>query len=266
MIGQKNLQAKIDDMIDRDTFPRFLILEGVYGSGKKLMANQIAKKLGGYSVTIEPKIDAIRTMIEQSYKVSNKTVYIIPDADAMSMGAKNALLKVTEEPPNQSYFIMTVQDSYNTLDTIRSRACVLQMDAYTGAEIASLVSPNINPLIYQQMCETPYDVMLVKKYGLDEFVSFVRLVVDNIAEVSGANVFKIGDRISLNKDDADKYDLRLFWRAFIAECLRRCPTNWTKYCTSAYLTTRCLQDIRNPSISKQMTFDKWLLDIRKEWM
>lgn len=266
MIGQVRLQAQIDELIANNNFPRFLILEGRYGSGKKLMANNIAKKLGGYVITIDTKVDAIRNMIERCYKLSNKTVYIIPDADTMSLAAKNALLKVTEEPPNNAYFIMTVQDVYNTLETLRSRAIVYRMDNYTSAEIASLVSPNIDPLIYLQMCETPYDVMMVKKYGIDEFMCFVNLVVDNIAEVSSANVFKIGDKVSLAKDDADKYDLRLFWQAFIAECLRRCPADWNKYCTGAYITTRCLHDIQNPTISKQMTFDKWLLDIRKEWM
>lgn len=268
MIGQKRIQNRISALIDNGAFPRFSIITGQYGCGKKTLAKQIAKQLKGFVVEVEPKIDGIREMIEQSYKVATLTMYVIADADTMSVAAKNALLKVTEEPPNNAYFIMTLQDSANTLDTIRSRGTIFQMDAYTPEEIMLCVGTTtdrdtLNRFV--QLCDTPYAVQLLKSYDAKQFSDYVTLVVDNIAEVSGVNAFKIADRINLS-DDASKYDLIVFWRAFSAECLKRFKTNPIKYARAIEITSGYMQDLRTSSLNRMYIFDMWLLDIRAEWM
>ena len=134
MIGQKHLQSRIEQLITDRTFPRFSILVGPKGSGKKTFANWIITKIVrhealSYSqVCPDVKIDTIRQIIESAYKTISTNIYVIPDADTMSNAAKNALLKVTEEPPNNAYFIMTLEDENNTLETIRSRGTVFHMD------------------------------------------------------------------------------------------------------------------------------------------
>lgn len=268
MIGQKRIQSKISALIDNGAFPRFSIITGQYGCGKKTLAKQIAKQLKGFMVNVEPKVDGIREMIEQSYKTATRTVYIIADADMMSVAAKNALLKVTEEPPNNAYFIMTLQDSANTLDTIRSRGTIFQMDAYTPEEIMLCVGTTtdrdtLNRFV--QLCDTPYAVQLLKSYDAKQFSDYVTLVVDNIAEVSGVNAFKIADRINLSGDDS-KYDLTVFWRAFSAECLNRFKTNPMKYARAIEITSGYMQDLRTSSLNRSYMFDMWLLDVRAEWM
>ena len=45
MIGQVNLLNKIDKLVENG-FPRFVLLVGEKGSGKKLMSREIANKLG----------------------------------------------------------------------------------------------------------------------------------------------------------------------------------------------------------------------------
>lgn len=268
MIGQKRLQDRITALIDNGTFPRFSIITGQYGSGKKTLAKQIAKQLDGFVVNIEPKVDGIREMIEQSYKVATLTVYVIADADTMSVAARNALLKVTEEPPNNAYFIMTLQDAMGTLDTIRSRGTIFQMDAYTPEEIMLCVGTTtdrdtLNRFV--QLCDTPYAVQLLKSYDAKKFSDYVTLVVNNIAEVSGVNAFKIADRIDLT-GEGEKYDLTVFWRAFSAECLKRLPTNPIKYANAIHITSGYMQDLRTSSLNRSYIFDMWLLDIRAEWM
>lgn len=268
MIGQKRIQSRISALIDNEAFPRFSIITGQYGCGKKTLAKQIAKQLKGFVVEVEPKIDGIREMIEQSYKVATLTVYVIADADTMSVAARNALLKITEEPPNNAYFIMTLQDSANTLDTIRSRGTIFQMDAYTPEEIMLCVGTTtdrdtLNRFV--QLCDTPYAVQLLKSYDARQFSDYVTLVVDNVAEVSGVNAFKIADRINLS-DDASKYDITVFWRAFSAECLKRFKTNPIKYARAIEITSGYMQDLRTSSLNRMYIFDMWLLDIRAEWM
>ena len=172
------------------------------------------------------KIDTVREIITQAYKRITTMVYIIPDADSMSNAAKNALLKVTEEPPNEAYFIMTLEDENNTLETIRSRATMFHMDRYTPDEIEEHFKQRFGVVwdreidIIRELCSTPGDVETIMTYDATNFYDYVQLVVDNISEVSLANALKISEKIAL-KDESDKYDLKLFWRAFQSVCIDR---------------------------------------------
>lgn len=274
MVGQKHLLQTIDTLIKNNTFPRFAILSGDKGSGKKLVADIVAHKLSDTVINIGIKVDDIRDMIKSVYKLTTPCVYIIADADNMSLAAKNALLKVTEEPPNNAYFIVTLQDANRTLDTIRSRGVVFTMEIYTTVEIEEYIKNNIdygdNMRIYMDLCENIGDVIALNSYDVEKFYDHVELVVDNIAIVSGANSFKIGDKINLKNDDT-KYDLILFFRAFIAVCANRAANemnvgnksemqmflNWMK------ITCRYLRELGINGINKLATFDCWLLDIRE---
>ena len=121
MIGQRVLRDRITGQIIKGRFPRFSIIIGEKGSGKKTLATEIRHQLFANEVVTDTKVDSIREIIELAYKVNDTTVYIIPDCDNMSSAAANALLKVTEEPPKNAYFILTCENEENLLQTIRSR-------------------------------------------------------------------------------------------------------------------------------------------------
>ena len=272
MIGQTHLQSSLNLLIANGTFPRFSIFVGPKGSGKKTVAQFIRHKFrDALFADIGIGVDAIRDIISNVYKVTSPIIYLIADADNMSNAAKNALLKVTEEPPNNAYFIMTLEDENNTLDTIRSRGTVFHMDRYTPdeieeyARIAYLPKLTHDPII-TDLCETPGDVDILVKMGIQEFYDYVQLVVDNIAEVSLANVFKISSKIAL-KDDAEGYDLRLFWKAFYKVCGDRFFVSLEqKYFEPMGVTNEHLQKLKVKGINRQMLFDNWILEIRNLWM
>lgn len=69
-------------------------------------------------------VDQIRELIEAMQKtpqVSQAKVAIVDPADAMNESASNALLKMLEEPPPHSYFILVSDYFDRLLPTIRSR-------------------------------------------------------------------------------------------------------------------------------------------------
>ena len=276
MIGQVNLQSRIEQMISDGTFPRFSILVGPKGSGKKTLAHWIYQKLGaGTFINLGISVDTVRQCIIGSYRLlGTQAVYLFADADNMSNAAKNALLKVTEEPPNEAYFIMTLEDENNTPETIRSRGTVFHMDRYTPTEIGEYYSDNYfneddacwgsREAIIKKLCETPGEVDILSKDVL-LFYDFVQLVVDNIAEVQLANAFKISEKIAL-KDGAEGYDLKLFWRAFYRLCGDRFFIGLEqKYSDPMAITNKYLQKLRIKGINRQMLFDNWLLEIREVW-
>lgn len=277
MIGQERIQERVLNLIESNKFPRFCLLVGEQGSGRKTIAQWIGEQLDAVVDMCGIDVDSVRNVIEHSYNTSQPMLYIFPDADNMSLAAKNALLKVTEEPPRNARFIMTVMSTSNVLPTIESRAFVLRTDSYSIRDIVKYYREIVTSYrgevavreewrdIFAKYCSTPGDVNLLCSYDIDEFDKFVHTVVQNIDKVSGSNSFKIGSRLDLGTDEK-KYDLALFWKAFIVVCFDSLASNPFKYISGVTITSRYKDELRLAGINKQMCFDNWLLDIRKEWM
>lgn len=115
--------------------PAAFLFAGPTGSGKKEAAEAIIRSLLGRIenapdlIRIQPvknsiKIETIRELIGRlALKPFEKEriVVLIEEADAMTEGAANALLKTLEEPPDYVLFILMTTRSERLPSTIRSR-------------------------------------------------------------------------------------------------------------------------------------------------
>lgn len=275
MIGQKRLQDIFKLLIHNSEFPRFCVLTGQIGSGKKTMCDWIVDEFRkrNSSVTAyklpDVRIDTIREMISTSYRATEPMIYIIADADTMSVQAKNSLLKITEEPPNNAYFIMTLESAEMTLETIRSRASIFQLDPYTSDEIRAYskrlgVSKADELGMVCDICDVPGDVEHMKQYGVKEFYDYVNKVVDNIDVADGANVFKASDKLAV-KQDSEGYDVKLFLRAFMAVCAERMRKEPLRYATGTSITSKYMSQLGIRGVSKSMLIDAWIIELRRYW-
>lgn len=261
MIGQKNLLTILNNQLVDDKLARFIIIVGEAGSEKNFVAKELAKQNNILCIEVpDCKIDTIRQMINDAYTVAKPTIFSITNADDMSVNAKNALLKVTEEPPNKARFVMTLQNISNTLDTIKSRATIYQADKYSKNQLEEYCNTKgyKDKELLLNICSTPGDIDLINSYGAKNFYEFVCKVTDNIATVSGANSFKIAKSLKL-KDTDEGYDLALFFKTFFLVCIMN---NWFN---GGALTGKYLADLHFKSVNKQMLFDAWLLKIREVW-
>ena len=88
MIGQERLRNMFKLFVEGNQLPRFSILTGVAGIGKKTLCKWLGDEMQERGFTIyklpDIKIDSIREMIDLSYKAVNPTLYVIADADNMS--------------------------------------------------------------------------------------------------------------------------------------------------------------------------------------
>jgi hypothetical protein len=211
------------------------------------------------------RVETIRQMIEDAYTVQEFTVMIIPDADTMSLNAKNALLKITEEPPKNVMFIMTLKDLSNTLDTIKSRATCFQMDIYTIDEILEYAKLSNEDSKILAVCETPGEVDLMKKCGVKELSEYVNRVIDNIAEVQPANAFKSSSKLAIKNDEG--IDLGLFWKVFIDQCAYRMISSEERerYARGVICTSDFVRCLNSNNVNKSQLYDSWVFDIRKVW-
>ena len=267
MIGQSKVLMNID-RIGEDNFPRFSIICGPKHGGKKLIAKEISKLLGAQIITSDIKVDAIREIIALAYKQTEPVVYLLPDADKMSAAAKNALLKITEEPPQRAYFIMTLVDINNTLQTLKSRGTVINLDPYTPDELmayADMQGYEVDEQeenIIMNICSVPGEIDLIMRYDITQFYSFVETVINNIGIVNGANAFKIASRFNYKEGDGG-WDISLFFKAIMyasRQLMIETPSRELKDIIK--VTSKYLSQLSINGVNKSSTVDMWILETR----
>ena len=278
MIGQNNILSWVNDNVDN--FPHFIVLIGSSGCGKRTLSKVIANKLSCVYAECSVTVDAVREVIDSSYQSKTRVLYCFADADNMRPQAKNAMLKITEEPPENAYFCLTVTDSSSLLDTIKSRAMVFNMEAYTEREIAEYAidkynSSEYNPAakddlpIIKQLCGTPGEVNMLVSYEPRAFMDYVQLVFENIAEVEPANAFKSSNKLALKNDEG--YDLALFLKGFTYFCIKAISPDddldkTHRLCEGIIVTTKALNKVGKLGVNKQQLYDKWVFEIREKWL
>jgi len=90
-------------------------------------------------ISREIKIEAVRSigaLVEVSAHRAGMRVVFLAPAEALNAPAANALLKMLEEPPPRTMFLLTSDRVDDVLPTIRSR-CVLIRVAPPGADLAA---------------------------------------------------------------------------------------------------------------------------------
>lgn len=148
---------------NRDVHPIHPVwmLTGPRGIGKATMAYQIAKKVYGnvgdfFIIDLQRNIDkdgkpkpdgksisvyTVRAMIEKMQMSSMSgdwRVILIDSVDELNTAASNALLKLLEEPPAKTLFLLVVHQLASVLPTVRSRARVEKMRPLTIQQLRRL--------------------------------------------------------------------------------------------------------------------------------
>lgn len=268
MIGQVKLKEWVDNNIN--SFPHFIVLIGSSGCGKKTISKYIAHKISCVYSECSVNVDAVREVIDTSYQSRTKVMYCFADADNMKSQAKNAMLKITEEPPENAYFCLTIQDDSSLLDTIKSRAVVLHIEEYSTRDIEQYAWDKYEATndLYSLLCKTPGDVDLLYKYEPETFYKYVELVVDNIAVVEPANAFKSSSWLALKSDEG--YDLAMFFRAFTQICLTKLKAeNYEEtihYCEGIIVSSKYLNNAGKLGNNKQQLYDNFVFEIREKWI
>ncbi len=209
MIGQKNNINTLIQWRCNKSVPRFIILSGSEGSGRLTFAKIIIKMISAKGIIMGNSIADVRETIENAYTITEPTCYIFRNADDMKNEAKNALLKVVEEPPNNAYFIMTVQNIDNMLGTIKSRGTVIKMEPYTDDELRTICDDEL----ILEYCNTPGQLN-IDKNELQRVEDCADMVIKAFLNKSGVDVLRATSQIRSKQTESEKIDPRLFFRVF----------------------------------------------------
>lgn len=209
MIGQNRFKEKVSEFIDNKRFPLFSILVGQKGIGKKTACKYIAQQLGCQYIIWENKIDDIRELKLIMESQDQEIIYVIPDYEDMSPGARNSILKICEEPPRNAHIILTSYSKEIIIPTIIGRGTVFELDPYTDSELLEIIhQDNLDESILD-LCSVPGELSIAKETNVEEFKTFVDSVWHNIKKASAGNLLKVTNKIKL-KEDGKGYDLNLF--------------------------------------------------------
>lgn len=163
----KRAQETLAAFVNGGRFPHALLLEGPEGSGRRTFAREIAAALfcrgehkpcgscnqcrkvleqnhpdveyyGGDGSRRSFHIDTIRLLRQNAWLLPGEApcrVCVLCGAENMTDQAQNALLKILEEPPEHTVFILTAENRAMLLPTILSRVQTIRLEPLTPAEI-----------------------------------------------------------------------------------------------------------------------------------
>ena len=92
---------------------------------------------------IKEQIDAINHAASMPPFEGRCRVFIIQDAEKMSLGAANALLKTLEEPPAKNVFVLTTSREDEVPETVRSRCVKLRLASAPRTEISHYLEKDL---------------------------------------------------------------------------------------------------------------------------
>jgi DNA polymerase-3 subunit delta' len=142
LVLHNSLQTQIEAFIKHPTHA--VLLYGKKSAGKKAIALYIADALMSSRshskiMTIAPLEDKKTIGIDQikqlkqilRTKDESYRILFIPEAEKLTTEAQNSFLKLLEEPSDNVVFILTANNEYRLLETIRSRLLKLRYVAPT---------------------------------------------------------------------------------------------------------------------------------------
>lgn len=258
MIGQKNNIQTLIQWRCNKSVPRFIIIAGDEGSGRLTFAKAILKTINAKGVIMGNSISDVRDTIEQAYYITQPTCYIFRDADDMKNEAKNALLKVVEEPPNNAYFIMTVHNIDNMLSTIRSRGTVIKMEPYTMQELRSVSEDELS----LEYCNNIGELQIPHE-EIQRAEDCVDGVLKALKEKSGTRLLKACTQLKGKQTETDKIDCLLFFKVF-QKRLYRMFENFELSFECIQPLFICKQELNRNTINKRASIESMLIRMLEE--
>lgn len=271
MIGQKKLLKMFENYIKINKVPKFMILTGSKGYGKKTLCKELATMMNVDIVMFGNKVDDLRECIDLAYQQTQPILYVLTDADTMSVAAKNSILKLIEEPPKNAYIVMLVDNQESILATILSRARVYSLDNYSYEEIKQFLNQKETAFTQTELeqvaniCDCPGMVESMLASENAEMIPLVNKLLDNISQITLSNLLKITKKFKIN-ESSEGMDIPLFINCLQHFLYRKfLDTGEIKYYKFYAETINTKSALRSITTNKLYSIDNLLIKGWKIW-
>ncbi len=163
IIGHERILEFFDRVIEHDNLSHAYCLTGPAHIGKRTIAEQVAARLLNVEnlktspdfhiierainektgklrkdISIDQVRSIISSLMQSAFTKDGYKVAIIDQADLMSTGASNALLKTLEEPKDKTVLFLITTDEAQLLQTIQSRCQMIHVSLVDDAGMQRL--------------------------------------------------------------------------------------------------------------------------------
>ena len=233
--GNEKTRNFLNKIVAEQNILHSYLFLGKEGIGKKLIAKEFAKKilcLGNkgnddckscicfesnnhpdFTIINEEseiiKINQVRELIEKVIEkpiLSNKKVYIINDADKMTVESQNCLLKTLEEPQEYMVIILIAENENKILNTIKSRCTKIVFEKLSNKDIKELLQMENKNI---ELTENMYDLFDGSIKRAKEMVQKKDLyreldkLLDKILEINKLDFYLNGKKICTKEEIQD---------------------------------------------------------------
>ena len=173
----------------------------------------ILKEEGKKNISISQIINLREKIYESAFLGTNKIISI-PNIESMSRDASDAILKILEEPPKDTFFIMSSNFIHQIPSTIRSRSIEIEITVPSFNECHEWLSESYSENIDLGI-ELSNNRPLVAKYLMD--LNILELRSTFIKDISG--IIKSGKHIvNISEQwckELETLPLKLEWMSYI---------------------------------------------------
>ena len=252
IVGQDIIKEHLQNAIALDKVSHAYIVYGEKNSGKKMLAKTFAMALQCEAGQSEPclvcrsckqamnnnhpdikivehekpnsiGVDEIRAGINGDIAIKPyqgpRKIYIVPDAEKMTIQAQNALLKTLEEPPAYAVILLLTTTMEGLLPTILSRCVSLNIQPVSDAELETYLMKTVQIPDYKAKVCSAFArgnvgraLLLANSEEFEELKSEVLKVLKGLREMEIAQMVQSVKYISERKFNVSDYlDLCLLW-------------------------------------------------------
>lgn len=171
-----------------------IFYKGPTGSFPEQEVREIAKGFDYIDIT-----DLISPEFISNLVINVPTVLVI-NISKLDEKKQNILLKLYEEPNDNTYIILYGQ---SCIDTLLTRSYVINAKKYTKEELRNYTN---NELVLKY-CENPGQIKLAN--NIEELVDYCIKLLTKISKAPLYNVLSTSDKVAFN-NEKDKFNLDLF--------------------------------------------------------
>ena len=252
IIGHEEIIRHLKNAMTTGKVSHSYIFTGRPGSGKKLLATTYAMTLQCEAGGTEPcqkcdsckkaigknhpdiimvnhekpgtiTIDEVRDQVIHDVAIkpycSQHKIYIIPDAEMMTVQAQNAILKTIEEPPEYAVIMLLTSNIDSLLPTIRSRCVRLDLKVVDDGLVKKYLMEHLQVPDYQAEIDASYAQGSIGKAKeaatSQEFADMTANALKILKYANTMEVYELTEAIktlTANKNNINDYlDIFQFW-------------------------------------------------------